>query len=249
MPELVGPGLPACRRASARRGAGERKILWQPNQPSLDRIPLDVAFHSQAFLLATDEVIVAFVLPERRSTQAEHPDGFVPRESLERPEPGSGSHARGNEKMNVIRHDYEGVQLVAFKSPLAFVEGADKHFRDFRLAEKEWASPEAIQQAIHSNERLTRGKPLVQKNAANRQASVKAEGYEYSFADDVPMRKAPVIPGHVDISSARGEFVSEDFGTACAGRKPGGRAEALTPLNGFGLFWVIAWFGLRHEYL
>jgi hypothetical protein len=55
---------------------------------------------------------------------------------------------------------------------------------------------------------------------------VQTEGHEYSLANHVPVRETAFVPTHVGCSGVRGWFVSEHFMTGCAGRKPGGGAEA-----------------------
>jgi hypothetical protein len=207
-------------------GAGKRKIFGQRCEPRLDRIPFDVVLHARRFLVVADQVVVAFVLPERAFVQSEHADGFVSGEAFQRAEPFSGRHARRHEQVHVIRHDHESVQFVALESSLAVLEGTNHHFGYFRLLKKHWAAIGMIEQPIHSYERLSSRQVGRPEDAAGRKASVQTEGYEYSFAHDIKVRKAAFVPAHFGSSSGGGWFVSESFEEVCAGRKPGGRAEA-----------------------
>jgi hypothetical protein len=216
----VGSGLPACRWASARRGAGELEFLGQRGEPCFDRIPVDVVLNSRGFFVVTDEVVVAFVLPEGAGMKAKHTDGLVPGEAFERAKPFSGRHVRRDQKMNVIRHDDECVQLVASESTFAVVEGIDHYFGYFPLPEKHGAGLGVIEQVIHGEESFSGCEVGGPKDAAPRKAAVQAEGHEYSFADDIPMRESPLIPAHVVCSSGGGAIVSRDFVSGCTGRSP-----------------------------
>ena len=129
--------------------------------------------------------------------------------------------------MNAIRHDYERVQLIAFESAFAIGKCPHNHFGDLRLTQENRTADRVIQQSIHGHESFSGCKPHVRKGAVDRKTSVQAEGHEHSLANDIPMRKAPVIPAHVDLSSGRGLIFSGNCVMVCAGRKPGGRAEAL----------------------
>src|SRR5579863_2907263 len=135
MPE-VGPGLPACRWASAQRGAGERKLFGQRGESCLNRIPFDLVLDSFRFFVVADQVVVAFVLPEGARIQTKHANGFVACETFERAKPFWRRHARRYQKVNVIRHDHESVQFVATESAFPVVEGLDYHFGYFGSSEK-----------------------------------------------------------------------------------------------------------------
>lgn len=228
MPECkhVGPGLPACRWASARRGARPGKLLRQRGESCLDRIPFDVVLHSLAFFVVAYQMVIAFVLPEGAFIQTRHAAGFVSGEALQRAKPFWRRHARCDKKMNVIRHDDESVQFVAFESAFAFVEGLDYHFGDFGSSEKHRARFGTIEQLVHGEEGLPGCGGGWPEDAPDRKASVKAESYEYSFANRIPMRKAPFIPAHVGCSGARDVIVSGNFVKGCAGRKPRPTADA-----------------------
>ena len=129
--------------------------------------------------------------------------------------------------MNVIRHDYKRVKFVAFEAAFAFGEGMDHHFGDFRLAEEDWTACGVVEQSIHGGEGLAGCQADVRKGTADRKTSMQTECHEHSFANNVKVRKAPIVPAHVDFSGGRELIFSGDFVMVCAGRKPGGRAEAL----------------------
>jgi hypothetical protein len=233
----VGSGLPACRRASARRRAGEGKFLGQRSEPCLDRIPFYVVFHPLAFFVVADQVIVAFILPEGAGTQTKHPDGFVSSKAFERPEPFSRRHAWRDQQMNVVRHHNKRVQLVAVEPAFAVAEGLDNHFSYFGSAEKRRPTFGVIEQAIHGDERLPCCEVRIRESTVNWKASVQPECHEHLPADDVPMREAAVVPAHFGCSAGKGGIVSRSLVIGCAGRKPGGRAEAPPHSAGVGEGW------------
>jgi hypothetical protein len=127
----------------------------------------------------------------------------------------------------MIRHDHKRVQLVAFESSFAIGKGVHNQFGNFRLTQEDGTPCWVIEQAVHSGERLTGRQSGVRKGTVDWKTSMQTKRNEHSLANYVPMRKTPVIPAHVDLSSGRGLIVSGNFGITCAGRKPGGRAEAL----------------------
>ena len=170
-------------------------------------------------------MVVVFVLPER-TMQPKYAEGFVAGEAFERAKPFPRRHVWCDQEVNVIRHDDERMQFVTFESAFAVVEGLDYHFGYFGSTEKHRAALGTIEQLIHGEERLSGCEVGGPEDAADWEASAQAEGYEYSLADDVPMREAPFVPAHFGCSGQRGAIVSQDFVKSCAGRKPGGRAEA-----------------------
>ena len=129
--------------------------------------------------------------------------------------------------MNVIRHYDKRVEFVAFESAFAVGKSMDKHFGYFRLVEEDRTVPGVIQQSIHDCESFARCQPDVWEGAVDWETTVQTEGHEHSLADDVEMRKAAVVPAHIGVSGGRESIVSRNFVIVCAGRKPGGRAEAL----------------------
>ncbi len=222
---FVGPGLRACRRASARR-ARPRELLRRTGKACFDWIPFDVPPDARAFLIISDEVIVAFVLPEGDVLKPENPDRLMAGIAFERTQPYSCRHMWRDEQMDVIRHDYEGVNLVAFKSILAVEERTDKHRSDFWLPQKERSGFGSIQKPIQCYKSLTACKSGIGKAAIYRKAAVQPESYEHPFPDYVAMRESSVI-SHLGNSCAASRFSQANFVKACAGRKPGGRPEGL----------------------
>jgi hypothetical protein len=78
-----------------------------------------------------------------------------------------------------------------------------------------------IQQTIHSNERLPGRRTGRRKNTANRKASMQTERYRHSVPDNIPVRKAPAVPGHADSSGGGRLIFSRKARRAEAGRKAG----------------------------
>jgi hypothetical protein len=208
-------------------GARKWKVFRQRREPGFYRVPFDVVLNPLAFFVAADQVVVAFILPERYSVQAKHPDGFMTGKAFERSKPLARRHVRRYEQMHVIRHDYERMQFVALESSFPVVERVNNHFGYFWLAKKHRAGFGAVKQSIHRDERLSGCQAGIWKDTTDRKASVQTECYEHSFAANIPMRETPVVPAHVAFSSGRVGIVSEKFVTGCAGRKPGGRPEGL----------------------
>ena len=137
---------------------------------------------------------MAFFLPER-PVLTQDPVGLVTSESFERPKPVVESHAARSQQMNVVRHDHESVQLVAMESILTVVKRLNDQRCYVRPPKKCWTVSCLIQQAVQRNKRLSGGW-LGRKRPALRQAAMEAKGDEEGLANDVPMRKPPLISIH-----------------------------------------------------
>jgi hypothetical protein len=235
MPELPavlpveGPGLRPCRRASARRCAGKGKIFRQRREPGLYRIPLDISLHAREFLVAANQVIVAFVPPERLAMLLQHSDGLVSGKSFERPQPLARWYIRRDQKMNVIGHYDERMKIIASETAFAFSQRTNSHFRYFRLSQGNRAAFRMIQQAVHGDECLSVSKPFRREDTAGRETSVQTECDEHSFSNDVPMGEAAVVAGHTENSGDEGSIVSEKLRRAESrrqARRPAPRAQS-----------------------
>jgi len=69
-------------------------------------------------------VIVAFVLP-KRGVAAKNAIGVMGGEALERAKPVPCGHGGSNEKMDVVGHHDEGMEMVSLEAALTVVEGLD----------------------------------------------------------------------------------------------------------------------------
>ena len=146
MPESGGSGLPACHRASGRRGAGKGKIPGCGCKSGLNRIPLDVVFYPLKPFIVVNQPIKALLLPERPVLRkAVHPNSRVSGESFQWPQPPSGGYMWRDQDVHVIRHDHEGVQFIALKPPFAVQKRLDHHLRNLRSAKEQGPVLTAVQ--------------------------------------------------------------------------------------------------------
>lgn len=215
MADSGGSGLPACRRAPARRGAGERKFLRQSCQAGFDRIPFDVARDPPEFIVTANEVVVILVLP-KRTNQPEHSNCFVTSESFERAEPFPEWDPGRHEQMHVIRHDDKSVQMVALEAHGSVTDSFNNHLCCFRLIKKERSAFRVIEQAIHRDKRMPGGQVGVWELPASWQASIEPKRDERSPANDIVVGKATVV-AHRSVSWHDRRFVSADLRTIPAG--------------------------------
>jgi len=89
--------------------AGPAKLLGRGNHARGDGIAFDVFVDAPEFDIGSDEVIVAFILPEWLPMVTEYAVGFMGGEPFQRPQPFRGYDMRSHKHVDVIRHHYKGV--------------------------------------------------------------------------------------------------------------------------------------------
>lgn len=119
-----GAGLPPCRPASARRAGGIREGFRGVRETGFNGVPFDVAFDVSGFFVIADEVVVALVEPEGGpGFQAEDLAGFPACETFQGSGPTGEFHQRGDQHVYGVRHDHEGVKVVAPEARISVSNG------------------------------------------------------------------------------------------------------------------------------
>jgi hypothetical protein len=207
--------------------ARPREILWQRNQPRRNRIVFDVTLDSLKLFFIANQVIVAFVLPKGSVVPAQNPIRFVTGVAFERTKLRGCVHMRRDEQMHVIRHDYEGVQIIAAETMLAIVDRPEHQFSDFGVSQEYRSTPRTIQQPVHGNKRLAGREAIRRKNPVVRQASMQAEGYKERLPDNVPMWQTALISVHACMVQENTFFSRSFCHPRRAGQKPGCSPKGL----------------------
>jgi len=81
-------------------------------------------------IIIPDQVIIALVLPKRPARPAENPIRLIAGKTFERPKPLPCPDQRSNQKVNMIGHDHERMEMVSLESALAIVQSPDNHAGD-----------------------------------------------------------------------------------------------------------------------
>lgn len=186
----------------------------------LHRIPLDITPHSSELLIIANQMIVAFILPERRPMPYEHSDSFVASKSFERSRRFPRRYPWRSQQANVIGHDDERVEIIAPETVFAFGQCPDDHFRDLRLSQRNRGALRMIRQSVHGDKCLSMSEPAWRDNTAGRETSVQTECDQDPFSGNVPMREAPTVVAHTECSRDGQTIVS------WKARRTLGRAEA-----------------------
>ncbi len=108
--------------------------------------------------------------------------------------------------MDVVRHDHEGVKVVAPEARISVSNGGNNHSRDFGLAQIDRARLGFVEQSVHGYEDLSRSHCGRWKDSAGREASVEAEGQEYFASDYVPVGETTFVTGHMGFSGWNWEY-------------------------------------------
>jgi len=135
--------------------AGPEKFLRVHDQPRFHRVHFDIAYDSVKLRLIAHQPVIAFVLPKRLTGESEYLVALPGCESLERLHRFGNIGERGNEQMNVIRHDDKGVEIVVSRDPIPVVDGFENLCGDFRAAEVQRSGTGIVQQTVHSEKCLS----------------------------------------------------------------------------------------------
>ncbi len=169
-----------------RPAAGPGKLLGRRNQPSFSRVVLNIIEDLSKLHIIPNQPIIALTLPERPG-EAQHPVACQTRESLKRLRHPRDLDKRGNQQMNMIRHDDIALEPVL---PLIPIENrVHDHSRDCRHPKIQRASTPAVENSIHGNKGFSRCGNL-RELAICGEASMQSPSEEYGLADVVKMRQA-----------------------------------------------------------
>jgi hypothetical protein len=172
------------------------KFLCLGDQPSLNRILLDIIADPIKLRIGSDQTIEAFLLP-KRSMSTEQKIGLMACESFEGTQPFAGNHMRSNQKMNMIRHHDERMQLISLQFPFPMPQSRHHHLRNFFAPQRQRSIRASIQQPVDSHERLTRRDQSGRwKYPVARQTAVQPECDKHPLPDHVPMGQPSFIMPH-----------------------------------------------------
>src|SRR5579862_8530971 len=106
---------PPFQAASADACTRPAKLLRSGHQPGRHRVLLDVSPDPLHFGPGSNQMVVALILPEGVSSPAEDAVGLKGCEPLQGRQPSRRYHLRSHEKMHMVRHDDERMQLITRK--------------------------------------------------------------------------------------------------------------------------------------
>ena len=168
---------------SARPG----KLVWRGGQPCFDWILLDVSPNAIEFRAGSNQAVKALFLP-KWSVGAQENIGLVGSKAFQRAQPLGREDVRGRQKMNMIRHHHESMQLIPMQFPVSVPQRRYDHPRNFRAAQKGWASGGCVQETVHGNERLARRYDCARREyAIVGETAVQSERYEQGLFDYIPV--------------------------------------------------------------
>lgn len=94
--------------------------------------------------------------------------------------------------MNVVRHDYVGMELIVSSGSIPISDRVNDYRSDLRALEVERAGRGGIQKAIHRNERCPR-RSCLGKPAIRRKTSAQPPRDERRLTDTAEVRKSPNV--------------------------------------------------------
>jgi len=141
--------FPACARP--------RPIARLRHQACADWILLDIADNPIQFRLIPHLMIERFVLPEGLARTAQYLVGSPGRRALQPTCNYRQTHVRLKDYVNMIGHDYPGLQKIELPLRLAVQESAGNYVRDARLLQPDGAEGRLIGLAVHGDEGLPCG--------------------------------------------------------------------------------------------
>jgi len=175
---------------------GPAKFSSCASQSRFHRVLLNIRLNTIKLRIGPDQMVITFVLP-KWPMRAQQRVSLVSQESLEKTQPFCGKHVRRDEKMYMIRHDDERVDLVPMQFAIAMQQRRHHDLCDFRSTQEQRARRARIQQPVHGDERLARrDKCRWRKHPVRGETAVQSEGYKQGLVHNVPMRQPPFIMPH-----------------------------------------------------
>ena len=171
-------------------------ILTARHQPRLNWVPFYVVLNAPEFSARSDEVVIALVLPERRSLAEENMIGGMGREAFQRPKPASRYHVRRNQKVNVVRHDNERMKLVSPEPSFAVSQSFNYEVCNVRSAEKPRTTRCLVQYTVQGHKRSAARQLIRWKNTIGGQAAVQTKSDKQRLTDGIPMGQASFVVLH-----------------------------------------------------
>ena len=143
---VIGGRLPTC----LIKGVGPGELFGSRCYSSIDRVHFDVAGNSLKLRFAANKPIVALILPERLSGEAEDAIAFSSSEAFERLHDLRDLDQRRYQEMNMVRHYDVGVKPVLLQ--VAVVNSIDDHTGNIRFAKRQRAGIRLIEQTVQGEE-------------------------------------------------------------------------------------------------
>ena len=172
------------------------ELLWCESQTSLHRILLYIRSNAIELRTRAHQTIEAFLLP-KWATSAQEKVSLVSSESLERAQPFGGEHVRRRQKMNMIRHHDESMELIPVQCAFSMPQRRHDHLCNFRPAQRQGAEGACVQEPVDGYERFARGDQCGRwEYPACGKTAVQSEGDEQRLIHYVKMWQPPFIMPH-----------------------------------------------------
>ena len=182
--------------------AGPGKIRGCRSQSGIDGVRLNEVRNVCKLRIVANQPIVAFVLPKRLAGTPRDSVALQSSESFERLHNFGDFNTRRHQKVNVVRHDHECMELIMPLIPI--VNGVCHHFGDFGDFQVARTCGSTVQNSVHSNKSLSRWN-CRRKTAVAGQTAFQSPGYEQGLTHRINVWQSPVPEGghRMYVSSAR----------------------------------------------
>jgi hypothetical protein len=167
-----------------------------PNQSCSHRIVFDIVPDPVELRLVPHQVVVAFVLPKGSSGQCQDGVGPPGRDVFQRFGYAGYRDKGSGQQMNVIWHDYEGVQKIVPEDVGVVPDGFDDHVRDERLAQVKGSNAGFVKQSILDGKGLSRVERGYRKCPVKRKAVLQSLREKDGMSGLVDVRKPPPVERH-----------------------------------------------------
>jgi hypothetical protein len=171
-----------------RRRARPKKLLSSHDQSSLHRIRLNISNNPPKLGFVANQSIIALVLPELMSREAQDSIAFPSRRSLKRMHNPRNFQQRCHQEMHMIRHHDKRVQLEV--SLISILKCFHNNFGNFGPFEIVRPSARAVQKPINRHEGLPRS-CCRGEASISRQTSVQSPSEENVLANGIIVRQPP----------------------------------------------------------
>ena len=219
---------PPFQAASGRAGTRPGKLLRSGHQPGQYGVLLDVSPDPLHFSRGSNQMVVALILPEGVSSPAQHAVGLIGREPLQGRQPSRRYHLRSHEKMHMVRHDDERMQLIPPEPACAVAQGRYDQGGDIGPLKESRASSGSVEEPVHCYEGLARSHRFGRKHSIGGKTAVQTESHKQRLSQDVPMGQSPFIMPHRKLVR-RGAITSRP---KLGGRLKGGCGQNWPPHGG-----------------
>jgi hypothetical protein len=187
---------PPFQAASAHACTRPAKLLRSGRQPGRYRVLLDVSSDPFHFGSGSNQMVVALILPEGAASPAQDPVGLIGREPLQGRQPSRRYYLGSHEKMHMVRHDDERMQLIARKPACAVAQGAYDQGGDIGPLKESGSTSGSVEEPVHSDESLAGSHCFRREHWLSGKTTVQAESHKQRLSHDVPVGQSPFIMPH-----------------------------------------------------